>query len=384
MTDFQKISSKDHSKPLLPLSGRWRSGGGTDSAPKWPQGHRVPPQRGSHSAPDPGHSENQGAGWTRTGEWARGAACAEPGGPAAASGVRPPAGTEDGGGASPDSTCLSGGFREPSRKWIPGTLTPQRRRAEDTPPTPGLRQEQARPSKALIRPGVNPGLSQDWEVRRQQQTHTVQSRPPPSRCERKWKQTPHKWPNPGWAGLLIPHRGVSSSQSNSAHGQSLQPDEPPTSTAHPPAEGLEESGTGKALERSGQAGQLQEGPLPSRTALVCQRRAKTTPYAPSPPAHSAPLPSTTKGSCLNFPEQDVPSTDRGAGPLSHTDLGLVRPWLGGGRGVPVQAGGGPRGSGSNVGARAAPGLPRRLPSSACAERAWRPAYCSRAWSPSCL
>lgn len=123
-------------------------------------------------------TQKNGLGGEHTGEWVPGGGLCRAWKDAATSGVRSPARKEDGGrgggGGSLDTTCLSQGFGEPSGKWIPGTPIPQRRWVEDTPPTPGLREEQACPSKARIRPWVNPGPSQDPEARRPRQTHSVQ------------------------------------------------------------------------------------------------------------------------------------------------------------------------------------------------------------------
>ena len=142
--------------------------------------------------------------------------------------------------------------------------------------------------------------------------------------------------------------------------QSLWPDEPPMSTAYLPMEGLGEPGTGKAFKRSGQGGQLPEGTLPSRTALVCRLRAKATPHPPPPPAHSAPCPRQPRAPASNFLGK-TRLQQRGVGPLAMPAAqgpgAGVRPRLGGHTWVPFRLTEGPRAPGATWG----PARPQACP-----------------------
>lgn len=146
----------------------------------------------------------------------------------------------------------------------------------------------------------------------------------PESLWRHQKQTPHKRPNPWWQASLTPSQVRRLLQSSSAH-RVCGLARPPMSTAYLPMEEAWGPGTRGRPSREVGRGQLPEGTLPSRTALVCRLRTRRLHTPPPPPAHSAPCP-RQPGLLPQFPGEDAPSAERGGARSpcrQHKDLGLV-------------------------------------------------------------
>lgn len=192
-------------------------------------------------------------------------------------------------GDSPESTCPSRGFGEPSGSGPPGLHAAAPLGGAHASHTRCV-EEQAGPSEPLFSPGVNPEPSQDQEVRHQQRTHPLQPQPPQSCRERHWRQ--HRTSGPAGVGRP-PHRPT----------VSLRPDEPPVSTALCLLRRSGRRAPGRSSREAGRWGSQREG-----RSFHAQRWSASSEQSDSLPAGSTspqrPLPSTSEGSCLDFPGEE--------------------------------------------------------------------------------
>lgn len=133
------------------------------------------------------------------------------------------------------------------------------------------------------------------------------------------------------------------------------------STAYLPMEGLGEPGTGKAFKRSGRGGATtgRDTPFTHSAGVPAQSKGDSVPAVSTSPQR--PLRSTTEGSCLEFPGEDAPSTERGVGllamPAAQGPGAGVRPQLGGHTWVPFRLTEAPRAPGATWG----PAWPQACP-----------------------
>lgn len=222
------------------------------------------------------------------------------------------AGTEDRGqgrGDSPESTCPSRGFGEPSGKWTPGT--PRCSATGWSTRSP----HQACGGNRLVPPSPSSDRG-STQTRLRTRRYAASSEP-----------TPHNHDHPrvavsdsggstaqaaqlGWAGPLITPRSVCGLMS------------PPRAQ---PACLLRCSGSrapGRVLERTGRWGNQRAGRcFHAQPWSVGSEQSDALPAGSTSPQR--PLPSATEGSCLDFPGEDAPSTDRGQTEGSTRTRGLV-------------------------------------------------------------